>query len=154
MVLDDATIDRLTREPKPPLELAQLVPTRRKRAHRETHIEVEGREGSRFRVIVRQLVLDPLDFSVILGYLPSATTRVFHLRRHNGNSHVHTNRLEGTRLRFDFHVHVATERYQVAGFKEEDYAEPTDAYSDLPGAIAHMLDAAAFEPPEQEVLPV
>ncbi|MBA3420894.1 MAG: hypothetical protein H0U12_03210 [Thermoleophilaceae bacterium] len=154
MVLDDTTIERLTRESKPSLELAQLMPAKRKRAHRETQLEVEGREGSRFRVIVRQLVLDPLDFSVILAYLPSGSTRVFRLRRHNGSSHVHSNKLEGTTIRFDFHMHTATERYQVAGFKEEDYAEPTDAYGDLPGAVAYMLEVAGFEPPAQRSMAV
>ena len=149
MVLDDPTIERLTREPKPSLELAQLMSAKRKRGHRETQIEVEGGEGSRFRVTVRQLVLDPLDFSVILAYLPSGSTRAFRLRRHNGNSHEHSNKLERTNIRFDFHVHMATERYQVAGFKEEGYAEPTDAYGDLPGAVAYMLEAAGFEPPTQ-----
>jgi len=149
MVLDDPTIERLIREPKPSLELARLMSAKRKRGHRETQVEVEGREGSRFRVIVRQLVLDPLDFSVILAYLPSGSTRAFRLRRHNGNSHEHSNKLERTNIRFDFHVHMATERYQVAGFKEEGYAEPTDAYGDLPGAVAYMLEAAGFEPPTQ-----
>ena len=94
MVLDDPTIERLIREPKPSLELAHLMSAKRKRGHRETQVEVEGREGSRFRVIVRQLVLDPLDFSVILAYLPSGSTRAFRLRRHNGNSHEHSNKLE------------------------------------------------------------
>ncbi len=149
MVLDDATIERLTREAKPSVELTQLTPSKRKRGHKETQLEVEGAEGSRFRLIVRQLVLDPLDFSVILAYLPGGTTRVFHLRRHNGNSHEHANKLEGTGIRFDFHVHIATERYQVAGFKAEGYAESTDAYGDLPGAVGHMLEVAGFEPPTQ-----
>jgi len=149
MVLDDPTIERRIREPKPSLELAQLLSAKRKRGHRETQVEVEGREGSRFRVIVRQLVLDPLDFSVILAYLPSGSTRAFRLRRPNGNSHEHSNKLERTNIRFDFHVHMATERYQVAGFKEEGYAEATDAYGDLPGAVAYMSEAATFEPPTQ-----
>jgi hypothetical protein len=38
-----------------------------------------------------------------------------------------------------FHVHVATERYQAAGFKEDSYAEATNSYIDLPGAIDTCL---------------
>lgn len=101
--------------------------------------------GSRFRLFARQLTLDPLDLSVILGYeVPSS--RVFRLRRHNGNSHRHTNRLDGEIVR-GFHIHMATERYQLAGLKE--YAEATTRYGDLAGAIDHMLDVAGLEPPAQ-----
>jgi hypothetical protein len=53
-----------------------------------------------------------------------------------------------------FHVHVATERYQAAGFKEDSYAEATNSYIDLPGAIRHMLNVANFEPPAQTSLPM
>lgn len=110
---------------------------------------MEGRSGSKFRVLVRQREDNPLDFSVILGYLIPDSTRVFRLRRFNGLSHQHTNPLEGESF-YAYHVHVATERYQlVPGYAEEHYATPTDAYVDLAGAIEHMLATAGFEPPEQ-----
>jgi hypothetical protein len=103
--------------------------------------------------MVRQAILDPDDFSVILGYEPPSSTAIFRLRRHNGPSHDHPNQLEGT-LVTGFDVHMATERYQGAGFKEDGYAETTNLYSDLPGAIRHMLSVANFEPPAQTSLPL
>ena len=111
-------------------------------------MQVTGTQGSNFRLVVRKLVRDPLDFSVTLAYEIPGSTRIFRLRRHNGASHWHTNKLEGTRLT-GFHVHMATERYQTAGFKEEAYAESTDAYESLSGAIEHMLEVAGFEAQSQ-----
>jgi len=150
-VLDDGAIAQLLVEPKPPLELSHLVPSAAKGMHREAQREVTGTAGSKFRVIVRQLVRDPLDFSVILAYAIPDSNRLFRLRRHNGDSHPHTNKLEGTTIT-GFHVHLATERYQLAGFREDAFAEAADAYSDLFGAIGAMLDAAAFAPPPQGTL--
>jgi len=149
VILTGTAINRLLEEPKPAVQVAALVPpTREKRGHRENQVQVTGTQGSNFRLVVRELVRDPLDFSVTLAYEIPGSTRIFRLRRHNGASHSHTNKLEGTRLT-GFHVHMATERYQTAGFKEEAYAESTDAYESLSGAIEHMLEAAGFEAQSQ-----
>lgn len=153
MVLRDDQIQALVAERKPVVSPAGLLPQTVKGKHREAKAEVTGAAGSIFVVIVRQAVLDPSDFSVILGYEPPSSTAIFRLRRHNGSSHDHPNRLEGTVVT-GFHVHLATERYQAAGFKEDGYAEPTNSYSDLPGAIRHMLQIANFEPPPQTSLPI
>jgi hypothetical protein len=93
-----------------------------------------------------------LDFSAILGWEMPSLMRVFKLRRCNGLSHEHRNPLEGGEPFFDFHVHTATERYQLHGSSEEHYAEPTAAYTDLRGAIRHLLETCSFEPPAQETL--
>jgi hypothetical protein len=153
MILDDNQIAALVNEPKPTVEPAGLTPTARKGAHRETQKSIATAQGSSFRLIVRQSALDPLDFSVILGYELPETTRVFRLRRHNGNSHDHPNRIERTVAR-GFHVHLATERYQLAGYEEDGYAETTNSYSDLAGAIRSMIALANFKPPRQESLPI
>ncbi len=153
MILDDAQIAALIGEPKPTVEPAALIPTTHKGAHRETQQSVTTDEGSSFRLIVRQSTFDPLDFSVILGYELPETTRVFRLLRHNGNSHDHPNRLEQTVAR-GFHVHLATERYQLAGYEEDGYAEMTNSYGDLAGAIRSMIAVANFKPPRQESLPI
>lgn len=150
-VLDDAMISNLIGEPKPAVHIARLVPRQRKRGHLETQMSFSGGHGSTFRLVTRQLVRDPNDFSVILGYEVPGSSRLFRLRRHNGLSHRHTNKLEGVGF-FDWHVHLATERYQLAGFDEEGFAEPTDQYVDLQGALQHMLDIAAFAPPAQGTL--
>jgi len=148
MTLSDAQIAGLVAERKPPVGLTALNPGQASAGHRRSTITVQGENGSRFRLFVRQLVLDPLDFSVILGYDVPNSNRVFRLRRNNGSSHRHTNRLAG-QVVHGFHVHLATERYQLAGLKEDDYAEATTSYGHLAGAIDHMLDAAGFEPPAQ-----
>jgi hypothetical protein len=153
MVIDDQQIRILTAERKPALEPALLVPTGLKGRHREPQHQVLGANGSGFRLIVRQSVLDPSDFSVILGYELPTTTAVFRLRRHNGDSHDHPNRIEGTKVR-GFHVHLATGRYQIAGFREDGYAEPTNSYADLAGAISCMLAEAHFDPPAQTALAI
>jgi len=153
MILDDNQIAALINEPKPTVEPAALSPTTHKGAHRETQKSITTAHGSSFRLIVRQSALDPFDFSVILGYELPETTRVFRLRRHNGNSHDHPNRLEQTVAR-GFHVHLATERYQLAGYEEDGYAEATNSYNDLAGAIRSMIALANFKPPPQASLPI
>ncbi|MGR3293571.1 MAG: hypothetical protein ACUZ9M_06090 [Candidatus Scalindua sp.] len=63
----------------------------------------------------------------------------FKLRRHNGKSHEHSNKLEGVKF-YDFHIHFATQRYQDEGRKEESYAEVTDRYSDIKEALNCLLE--------------
>lgn len=99
--------------------------------------------------MVRQSLLDVQDFSAILAWERPSRTGLFRLRRCNGRSHEHRNQLDGGEAFFDFHVHTATERYQLGGYDEEHYALPTDAYVDLAGAIRHLLEICSFEPPTQ-----
>ena len=89
-------------------------------------------------LMFRQSTFNPLDFSVILGYIIPNTNQVFRLRRYNGKSHEHTNWLEQEKF-YDFHIHTATERYQIAGWNEDGYATPTDRYSDHHGALRRRL---------------
>jgi len=48
------------------------------------------------------------DFSCGLGFIPKGKTQVFSLRRYNGKSHQHTNRLDENQPFYDFHIHQAT----------------------------------------------
>ena len=69
-----------------------------------------------------------------------SSNSIFKIRRYNGKSHQHGNKIEGD-VMYDFHIHMATERYQIAGYpKEESYAEPTDRYSDIHGALRCMME--------------
>jgi len=95
-------------------------------------MSITGSAGSRFRLLIRQSPFNPLDFSVILGYLPENVSGLFRLRRYNGKSHKHTNRIEGSKF-YEFHIHIATERYQDRGMDEDGFAEPTSRFSDLNG---------------------
>jgi hypothetical protein len=88
---------------------------------------------------------------VILGYLREDVTSLFRLRRYNGKSHEHTNKIEGNTF-YEFHIHTATERYQDRGMDEDAFAEPTTRFSDLNGAIDCMVADCGFDlPPEPQM---
>lgn len=76
----------------------------------------------------------------ILGYSPKELNTVFKLTRYNGKSHEHRNALDKNPAFYDFHIHKATERYQLAGRKEEAYAEITNRYSNLRSALRCLID--------------
>lgn len=146
-LLPDSDIRRLLDESKSlPANYLELIRLKPKRGHKEAELTVRGKEGSTFLVILRQNNLDPLDFSVIIGYEIPKTNVVFRLRRYNGKSHWHTNKIERS-IFFDHHIHQATQRYQEAGLKEDAYAEPTDLYVDLDSAFRCALQGCGFELP-------
>ena len=149
--LTDAEIISLLSEPKGlPSDYQSRLQLRAKTGHKERELDITVVSGSEFQIIVRQSVFNPLDFSVILGYSMPKSSVLFRLRRYNGRSHEHTNRIEEVTF-YDFHIHTATERYQEAGYAEEHYAETTDRYVDLGGAIQCLLQDCAFElPPETQ----
>lgn len=143
-VLTDPRIATLIEEPKPLVpDFRAKVQPRPRRGHKERELAVGGSRGSEFRLILRESSLNPLDFSVILAYLLPQTNVLFRLRRYNGKSHEHTNKLEGGRF-YDFHIHQATERYQETGFREDAFAEPTSRYQDFSGALQCMLSDCGF----------
>ena len=117
------------------LSRLQLRP---KRGHSERKLDITGANGSEFRLILRQNLLNVLDFSVILAYSVSSSSQVFLLRRYNGKSHEHTNKIERQTF-YDFHIHFATERYQRSGWKDEAYAEVTNRYGDFQGALDCLI---------------
>lgn len=146
--LSDAEIARLLAERKPmPADYRDLMQIKPKRGHKERELDVNGVEKSEFRLILRQSEFNSLDFSVILAYRPPKTNQLFRLRRYNGKSHEHTNTLDG-RTFYDFHVHMATERYQdESGQREDAYAEPSGRFGDFRGAIRCMLEDCGFDVP-------
>lgn len=145
--LSDSDITALLAETKSlPEDYQSRLQLRPKSGHKERELDVTGAAGSDLQLIVRQSLINPLDFSVILGYLMPGSNVLFRLRRYNGRSHQHTNRIEGNSF-YDFHIHTATERYQAGGYEEDHYAEPTDRFADLSGAIQCMLQECAFEVP-------
>lgn len=93
----------------------------------------------------------PIDFSVILAVRVPGSNQLFRLRRYNGKSQEHSNRIEGVKF-YDFHIHVATERYQELGTREDAYADPTDRYGDYQGALRCLIADANLEvPPDLQV---
>jgi hypothetical protein len=134
----DGDIARLIEERKPlPDDYRSRIQLRPKRGHKEQELNVQGTNGSEFRLILRQNNFNPLDFSIILAYRPPNSNILFRLRRYDGKSHEHTNRIEGNKF-YDFHIHVATQRYQELGMREDAYAEPTNRFSDFSSALQCM----------------
>ncbi len=82
VLLTDAEIDALVRDPKPlPAGFRGRLTLRPKRGHQEGELEVEGASGAAFRVFLRRSTRNALDFSVILAYLVPASNQVIRLRR-------------------------------------------------------------------------
>ena len=150
----DQEIGRLIQERKKlPSNYRSLIGLRRKRGHKERELDLSGVEGNQFRLILRQSNFNPLDFSIILALNPSDTNLLFRLRRYNGKSHEHTNHIENNTF-YDFHVHLATERYQDLGGREDAYAEPTDRFSDFQTAMRCIIADCGFEEPYCPQLPL
>lgn len=147
VMYSDAEIDALIREPKHlPDDWHARTKLKPKRGHHERHLDVAGDGGSDFRLILRQNAINALDFSVILAVLVPQSSQVFRLRRYNGRSHEHTNHIEGDTF-YDFHIHYATERYQMLGAREDAYAEPADRYGSYYDALRCLLEDASFRVP-------
>ena len=150
--LSDKQIEALVGMAKPlPADYRGRLRTRARpysSQHEEAQIEIGVQNTGTFRVIVRKNRINPLDFSVILGYVPPERLKLFHLRRYNG-AHRHTNKLESNSFR-DFHIHYATQRYQEAGWDIDAYAESTDRYDTVDGALDILLDDCNFIRPEGE----
>ena len=148
----DLDIEELLRERKPlPQNWRNRLSSRLKRGHREGSIDCTGADGNVFRLILRRNRVNHLDFSVILAVQVPFSNRLFRLLRCNGRSHQHTNSIEGDTF-YDFHIHMATERYQQIGSREDSYAEVTNEYSDFQGAVNCMVREAAFDFPPRDQL--
>jgi hypothetical protein len=142
--LNDAEIEALLREGKAlPEDFSSRIKLRPKRGHQEFEYGLTGENGHAFLLKFRQNEINALDFSVILLYIPKGSNRHFRLRRYNGKSHEHTNKIEKDTF-FGFHIHTATERYQLQGLDEDAFAEPTDRYANFPGATDCMLKDCGF----------
>ena len=147
----DGEIALLLQERKPlPPDWQRRIHLRPKRGHNEQQLQLTGDQGSEFHLILRQNKINPLDFSIILAVRVPQSNKLFRLRRHNGKSHEHTNHIEATTF-YDFHIHIATERYQEIGAREDAYAEPTDRYGDFHGALHCLIeDTSLYAPPEKQ----
>jgi len=113
---------------------------RDKRGHKESEHSIERADGSSFVLKIRLSNENSLDFSAILGYVPPKLTKPFLIRRYNGKSHEHRNKLEKEAVFYDFHIHTATERYQREGVKEEYFAEITGRYSTVQEAFNCLIN--------------
>ena len=152
VIYSDNEIAQMLEERKPlPIGWRELASLRPKRGHTEREMEIIGADGGEFRLITRQSMVNPLDFSVILALDYPQSNRSFRLRRHNGKSHDHRNKIE-KEVFCDFHIHMATQRYQEIGAREDGYAEVTDRCDNFQGAFDCMLADANIALPYNDQL--
>lgn len=95
-------------------------------------------EQHEFALYTRQSTKLKSSFSAGLRWLPRGEESVM-LVRCNGSSHEHRNVMEDEVIAFRCHIHMATERYLSTCKRDEGFAMGTDAYTDLPGALAHLV---------------
>ena len=146
-IFSDQEIYHLIQERKPlPDDYRTKIQIRPKLGHKERELDIKGADGGDYRLILRQSIFNPLDFSIILAYRPPKSNQLFRLQRYNGKSHEHTNPIEGQTF-YDFHIHQATEKYQEMGAREDTFAKPTDRFADFQEAIACMFKDCSFEVP-------
>lgn len=150
----DEEIERLVLEAKP------LSFNWRKEAQAKvTSVDVTqivictGEENHNFQLILRQSKLNSPNFCLTLGFFPEGSNELFRIRRYDGKYHQHSNPIEKDIRFYDFHIHMATEKYQNFGMKEEDkYAITTDRYSDYEGALNCLLSDCNFQIPDDPQL--
>jgi len=146
-IISDQEIENLIQEPKIlPGDYHQRIQVRPKRGHKERELDIKGGSGNDFRLILRQSTFNALDFSIILAFRPAKSNVIIRLRRYNGKSHEHTNLIEDVSF-YEYHIHQATERYQLLGAREDSYAEPTDRFSDFHQAVSCLMEDCGFEIP-------
>ena len=110
-----------------------------KRGSQQVNYDAEGPNGEQFRVYLRQNMRITDGFSCGLLYVPP-TGESITLTRYNGADHEHSNPLDSAApLPLACHIHRATEKYIAAGRKAEHYAETTDRYQTLDGALRALL---------------
>lgn len=143
MVVIDSQIQGYINEKKtlPPDFKTALKP--RDNGHLHYECEIKGENGNTFTISIRQSKFNLFDFSVIFGVMLG--NGIFRIKRYNGNSHHHTNKIENEAID-GFHIHIATERYQNEGFKEDTYATKSTKHWDLPSALKLMLIENNFKP--------
>ncbi|RSD34160.1 MAG: hypothetical protein CI953_1044 [Methanohalophilus sp.] len=140
-MLNDHEIQSLIGETKPVSALAvkDIRPILKKgRQYKEYDLPLTSSNGNRFQVRIRVNDNNPFDFSVILMYQEPQSKYWYILRRYNGKNHTHKNKIEKEKIR-GYHIHKATERYQLRGYNIDGYAEEAFTYSNWHDALSVML---------------
>lgn len=114
--------------------------SKEKDGHEQYNYKLQSQTGEyEFELYTRQNLREGMedDFSCGISWL-SSNGEVFTLKRYNGPSHVHRNQLENTFITQKPHIHISTEKYVRANRKPEGFAEETNRYNSLKGAL-HCL---------------
>lgn len=152
--LTDDKIAQLLGCPKRVENLQAREKSEGKHLRRDYRVVSEDGEH-RFALFTRQSTRIAEGFSAGLLWHAKTGEDVM-LLRCNGSDHPHPNVLERERIEFQCHVHRATERYIQASRKSEGYAEKTQAYHTLAGALHYLVQQAHIqglktEPDEPEL---
>ena len=135
-LLDDGTVEDIIKTPKfipsDVADAADMGALEENGGHLRRNIELKC-DGYDLRMSIRQLRLEPLDFSVLLIYTNEAG-QTYNIRRYNGNHGIHKDRLTGEIVSGP-HIHMITEEAQRSTHKDEGHAVATDRYRTLPDAI-------------------
>ncbi len=93
-----------------------------------------------FELYTRQNLREGMedDFSCGISWL-APNGESFPLKRCNGPSHKHKNHLERNMLGNKPHIHLSTEKYIKANRKAEGFAEETNRYNSLKGALHYLV---------------
>jgi len=149
----DSGIQSLVKEAKELTnDFHKRIKPKNRTGHKESQLEIIGKNGNQFRLIIRLSNTDPLNFSIILALIPQDIRQLFRLRRLNGK-HQHTNIIEKNTF-YDFHIHQAIERYQELESKEDWYAEPTTIYTDINSAYGCVFNECNLILPSNYQLPL
>jgi hypothetical protein len=106
---------------------------------RRDYIAKSADGTERFKLFVRQNKTITDDFSCGLQWLPAGGESLM-LVRYNWSSHEHPNKLEGTKVSFQHHIHQATERYLQANLKPDGFATAEVAkYQTCEGALHQLV---------------
>lgn len=142
MLLTDQEINRLINIPKR-ITNPRARPKEDRKTQSLKYNIVSGEH--KFEMYIRQNLRLSSSFSCGLIYYPTNGDKIT-LMRCNGYDHRHTNPIEGGEvLDRVCHIHIATQRYIEAGRKADQYAEITDAYTDIHGAVRTLLSKCNIE---------
>ena len=154
--LNQAEIDELIACPKRVTNPSSRPKTEGKHIRRDYQVaSLDDRH--QFVLFTRQSTMIPESFSAGLRWRSKTGEEVI-LMRCNGADHPHSNFIERNRFELRRHVHRATERYLAAGRKVESFAEVTDDYQTLEGALHHLLKLTSISglntvPDEPDLFP-
>ncbi|MBM2826235.1 MAG: putative cytosolic protein [Dehalococcoidia bacterium] len=159
-ILKDEEIEELITEEKvlPPNWQNRLRPRPKTNyAYSERELPIRSVLNRAFHIVIRTNRINLLDFSIILMF-EDDDQMDYRLMRCNGfHSSKHTNKWEKERslpnswFNPTFHIHRATERYQIAGYAIDGYAEPCDEYSSYEAALTVFLSRCRLnEPPSPQ----
>jgi hypothetical protein len=161
----DSDIKRFIEEPKTlPLDWVSKMKCVEKNLHKELSIDVRGDlelknendeiKTNMYKILLRQHKIDSLNFTAIFSFYLPYTGGILNMKRYCGKYHQHTNKIEGTELPIDFHIHTITHRYQKSSFENDTFAEITNRYNDLNGALNCLLKDCNFKLAQGQQLPL